>query len=138
MNNLDTTNSNSYEYITKHLELHILGGIKTNKLESLRITLSIQKLKDNNVLRHTLDLYNDNQVEKFVRKVAERLEIGTSVVRRTLQEVTKELENYRFLLIEEYEQANRPYFKELSATEEREAIKYLKRKDLLLKTNELI
>ena len=138
MNNLDTSNSNSYEYITKHLELHILGGIKTNKLESLRITLSIQKLKDNNILRHTLDLYNDNQVEKFVRKVAERLEIGTSVVRRTLQEVTKELENYRFLLIEEYEQANRPYFKELSATEEREAIKYLKRKDLLLKTNELI
>ena len=100
--------------------------------------MSIQKLKENNVLRHTLDFYNDNQVEKFVRKVAERLEIGTSVVRRTLQEVTKELENYRFLLIEEYEQANRPYFKELSAIEEREAIKYLKRKDLLLKTNELI
>jgi hypothetical protein len=138
MNKLDTTNTNNYEYTTKHLELHVLGGIKTNKLESLRITLSIQKLKENNVLRHTLDFYNDNQVEKFVRKVAERLEIGTSVVRRTLQEVTKELENYRFLLIEEYEQANRPYFKELSAIEEREAIKYLKRKDLLLKTNELI
>ena len=135
---LDTTNPNSYEYITKHLEIHILGGIKTNKLESLRITLSIQKLKHSNVLRHTLDLYNDNQVEKFVRKVAERLEIGTSIVRRTLQEVTKELENYRFLLIEQYEQANRPYFKELSATEEREAIKFLKRKDLLPKTNELI
>ena len=138
MNTLDTSNANNYEYITKHLELHILGGIKTNKLESLRITLSIQKLKNDNVLRHTLDLYNDNQVEKFVRKVAERLEIGTSVVRRTLQDVTKELENYRFLLIEEYEKANQPYFKELSLTEEREAIKYLKRKDLLLKTNELI
>ncbi len=134
----NTTNPNNYEYITKHLELHILGGIKTNKLESLRITLSIQKLKNNNVLRHTLDLYNDNQVEKFVRKVAERLEIGTSVVRRTLQDVTKELENYRFLLIEQYEASMMPYRKELSATEEREAIKFLKRKDLLLKTNELI
>ena len=93
---LDTTNPNSYEYKTKHLELHILGGIKTNKLESLRITLSLQKLKHDNVLRHTLDLYNDNQVEKFVRKVAERLEIGTSVARKTLQELTHELENYRF------------------------------------------
>jgi hypothetical protein len=138
MNKLDTSNSNNYEYITKHLELHILGGIKTNKLESLRITLSLQKLKHDNVLRHTLDLYNDNQVEKFVRKVAERLEIGTSVVRRTLQEVTKELENYRFLLIQQYEESMTPYKKELSATEEREAIKYLKRKDLLSKTNELI
>tara|TARA_B110000977_G_scaffold139852_1_gene177517 strand:+ start:1823 stop:3379 length:1557 start_codon:yes stop_codon:yes gene_type:complete len=146
---LDTSNSNNYEYVTKHLEIHILGGIKTNKLESLRITLSIQKShlptassqreeNYNNILRHTLDLYNDNQVEKFVRKVAERLEIGTSVVRRTLQDVTKELENYRFLLIQQYEEAHKPFFKELSATEEREAIKFLKRKDLLLKTNELI
>ena len=106
MNKLDTSNSNNYKYETKHLELHILGGIKTNKLESMRITLSIQKPKQNNILRHNIDLYNDNQVEKFVRKVAERLEIGTSVVRRTLQDVTKELENYRFLLIEQYEQAN--------------------------------
>ena len=134
----NTSNSNNYEYKTKHLELHILGGIKTNKLDTLRVTLAIQKLKQDNILRHTLDLYNDNQVEKFVRKVAERLEIGTSIVRRCLQEVTKELENYRFLLIQKYEEAHKPYFKELSAIEEREAIKYLKRKDLLLKTNELI
>lgn len=138
MNKLDTSNTNNYQYTTKHLEIHILGGIKTNKLESLRITLSIQKLKHDNVLRHTLDLYNDNQVEKFVRKVAERLEIGTSIVRRCLQEVTKELENYRFLLLQQYEESMTPYKKELSATEEREAIKFLKRKDLLLKTNELI
>jgi predicted transcriptional regulator len=138
MNTLDTSNSNNYQYLTKHLELHILGGIKTNKLESLRITLSIQKVKHDNILRHTLDLYNDNQVEKFVRKVAERLEIGTSVVRRTLQEVTKELENYRFLLLQEYEEANKPYIKELTIVEEKEAIKFLKRKDLLIKTNELI
>ena len=103
MNILDTSNSNNYKYTTKHLEIHILGGLKTNKLESMRITLSIQKLKQENILRHTIDLYNDNQVEKFVRKVAERLEVGTSIVRRTLQEVTKELENYRFLLLQEYE-----------------------------------
>ena len=102
---LDTTNGNNYEYTTKHLEIHILGGLKTNKLESLRVTISIQKLKQHNILRHNIDLYNDNQVEKFTRKIAERLEIGTSVARRTLQELTKELENYRFLLIDEYEKS---------------------------------
>ena len=138
MSTLNTTNPNNYNYTTKHLEIHILGGLKTNKLESLRVTISIQKPKEHNVLRHSIDLYNDNQVEKFTRKIAERLEIGTSVARRTLQELTRELENYRFLLIEQYEEAHRPYFKELSATEEREAIKFLKRKDLLSKTNELI
>lgn len=135
---LDTSNPNNYEYTTKHLEIHILGGLKLNKLESLRVTLSIQKPKQHNILRHSIDLYNDNQVEKFTRKVAERLEVGTSVARRTLQELTHELENYRFLLIEQQEQLNKPYFKELSATEKREAVKFLKRKDLLTKTNELI
>ena len=138
MDILNTANANNYEYTTKYLELHILGGIKTNKVESMRITLSIQKLKHDNVLRHTIDLYNDNQVEKLVRKIAERIEIGTSVVRRTLQDVTKELENYRFLLLEKEQEAFKPFYKELSATEEQEAIKFLKRKDLLLKTNELI
>tara|TARA_R110002074_G_scaffold402183_1_gene604312 strand:+ start:3211 stop:4788 length:1578 start_codon:yes stop_codon:yes gene_type:complete len=135
---LITTNPNNYEYITKHLEIHILGGIKTNKVESMRITLSIQKLKHENVLRHTIDLYNDNQSEKLVRKVAERLEIGTSVVRRTLQELTKELENHRFLLIEKEQEAHQPFYKELTATEQKDAEAFLKSKDLLDKTNTLI
>ncbi|WP_159246090.1 hypothetical protein [Tenacibaculum maritimum] len=138
MNNLDTTNTNNYSYITKHLEIHILGGIKTNKLESLRVTISIQKLKQHNILRQSIDLYNDNQVEKFVRKVAERLEIGTSVARKTLQELTQELENYRFLLISNEEQVNKPFIKQLSVSEEKEAIAFLKKRKLLASTNEYI
>jgi len=134
----NTSNPNNYEYQTKHLEIHILGGIKTNKLETLRITLSIQKPKQHNILRHSIDLYNDNQVEKLVRKIAERLEIGTSMVRRCLQELTHELENYRFLLIENEAQANQPYSKELNATELRAAEAFLKKKDLLNRTNDLI
>lgn len=135
---LDTANPNNYRYETKHLEIHILGGLKTNKLESLRITLSVQKPKQHNVVRHSIDLYNDNQVEKFTRTVAERLEIGTSVTRRTLQDLTRELENHRFLLIEKEASANAPYHKELSASELRTAEAFLKKKNLLEKTNELI
>jgi len=59
-------------------------------------------------------------------------------VRRCLQEVTKELENYRFLLIQQYEEAHKPNYKELSESERLSAIDFLKHKDLLLKTNELI
>ncbi len=138
MNNLETTNPNNYQYKTEHLEIHILGGIKLNKLESLRITLSIQKPKQHNILRHSLDLYNDNQVEKFVRKIAERLEIGTSVVRKTLQELTKELENYRFLLLKQEQQAAAPNYKDLTKVEKSKAIAFLESKNLLQRTNELI
>lgn len=135
---LDTSNSYNYKYETKHLEIHVLGGIKTNKLESLRVTLSIQKLKQHNVLRQSIDLYNDNLVEKLVRKCAERLEIGTSVVRKDLQSLTKELESYRFLLISNEEQLYKPYIKQPSAREQQAAEAFLKKGNLLERTNELI
>ena len=135
----DTSNPHSYQYTTKHLEIHILGGLKTSKLESMRVTLAINKPKSHNVLRHSLDLYNDNQVEKFVRRCAERLEVGTSVVRKTLQELTHELENYRFILLQKIEQqAAAPRVKELTASEVKEAEKLLKKEGLLALTNEYI
>ncbi|MDG5490635.1 hypothetical protein [Psychroserpens sp. SPM9] len=136
MNTLNTSNPNNYEYVTKYLEVHILGGIKTTKLETLRIALSVQKPKEHNVLRHSIDLYNDNQVEKLVRKIAERLEIGTSIARRTIQDLTRELENYRFILLEQSQVTS--IGKELTATETKKAETFLRSKNLLTKTNELI
>ena len=138
MNKLNTSNPYNYNYTTKALEIHILGGIKTNKLESLRVTLSIQKLKGHNVLRQSIDLYNDNLVEKLVRKCAERLEVGTSVVRKDLQELTRELENHRFLLIDTETESQQAFTKQLTAKEEKEAITFLQSKNLLEKTNEHI
>lgn len=139
---LDTTNPNNYSYKTKDIELHILGGLQLNKLESLRVTLSIEKLTKTkavlNILRQNIDLYNDNQVEKLVRKCAERLEIGTSVIRKTLQELTKALENYRFLLVNQQTELQKPFSKTLTATEEKAAITFLRSKNLLEKTNDLI
>lgn len=138
MNNLDTSNPYNYKYNTKSLEIHILGGIKTNKLESLRVTLSIQKVKAENILRQSIDLYNDNVVEKLVRKCAERLEVGTSVIRKDLQSLTKELENYRFLLLKQETEATQKTIKQLTTREEKQAITFLSSKNLLTKTNELI
>lgn len=77
-------------------------------------------------------------MEKLVRKCAERLEIGTSAIRKDLQALTRELENHRFLLLETETATNRPIVKQLSAREEKEAVKFLQSKNLLEKTNELI
>ena len=134
----DTSLPHNYRYETEKLEIHILGGLRVAKLDSLRITLSVQKQNHENIIRHSLDLYNDNQVEKFTRTVAERLEIGTSTIRKDLQSLTKELENHRFLLLEKEAAAHAPFYKELTATEERDAIRFLTSKNLLAKTNELI
>lgn len=137
MNNLNTTNPNNYEYITNHLEISVLGGIKLNHLDSLRVTLSINKVKSEIKLRHNIDLYNDNQVEKLVRKVAERIEIGTSIVRRTLQELTNELETYRLSQLDQ-EDASEFTIRELTNKELRAAEAFLKKDNLLQITNDLI
>lgn len=137
MNNLDTSNPNNYEYTTNHLEIHVLGGIKLNKLDSLRVTLSINKKEHHTKLRHNIDLYNDNQVEKLVRKTAERIEIGTSIVRRTLQELINELETYRLSQLEQEDEEEFSII-ELTTKEKSETIKFLKKPNLLKFTNDLI
>lgn len=134
---LNTDNLNSYTYETTHLLIEILGGIRLNHLDRLRVTISIQKQETHLKLRHNLDLYNDTQVEKLVRKIAERLEIGTSVVRRTLQDLINELEKYRLLQLAELE-ADKITVKTLTKAEEKEALKLLKSKNLLEETNKLI
>ncbi|MCF6297570.1 MAG: hypothetical protein L3J08_06255 [Flavobacteriaceae bacterium] len=63
-NILNTSNPNNYNYTTEYLEIHILGGLKTNKLESLRVTISIQKPKEHNILRHSIDLV-DNAIKRI-------------------------------------------------------------------------
>lgn len=134
---LNTTNPNNYEYLTNHLAISVLGGIKLNHLDSLRVTLSVKKVQSEIKLRHNVDLYNDNQVEKLVRKVAERVEIGTSIVRRTLQELTNELETYRLSQLDQ-EDAHEFTIRELTKQEEKEAVQFLKKPNLLQITNELI
>jgi len=134
---LDTTNPNHYTYATNHLEVEILGGIRLNNLDRLRTTISIKKVKDHNKLRHNLDLYNNNQVEKLVRSTAEQLEIGTSIVRRTLQELTNALETYRLSQLAELE-ADKITVKTLTKKEEQEALKLLTSNNLLETTNSLI
>ncbi|RVU90854.1 hypothetical protein EH230_08035 [Flavobacterium columnare] len=138
MNNLNTTNPNHYIYETKHLKISILGGIKFNSLEALRVTLGIQKLKSEQVLRQNIDLYNDTSIEKLTRKVAERLEIGTTIVRRDLDQLTNELENYR---LQEVEQQGKLYEKQVKILTEKEikdAKEFLAQDKLIDKTQELI
>ncbi|MET3047427.1 hypothetical protein [Flavobacterium covae] len=137
-NNLNTTNPNHYIYETKHLKIAILGGIRFNNLEALRVTLGIQKLKSEQVLRQNIDLYNDTGIEKLTRKVAERLEIGTTIVRRDLDSLTNELENYR---LQEVENQNKIYEKPVKVLTEKEikqAKEFLAQENLIAKTNELI
>ena len=82
---IDTTNPDAITYQTDELVFTILGGIRLEGLDRLRVTLrtAVSHRKFPHYLNNpdmaalpmhqSLDLYNDNQVEKLTRKIAERL-----------------------------------------------------------------
>ena len=121
------------------LQLTILGGIKLEGLDRMRVTIKVQLQESSRPpVRHNLDLYNDTQLEKFIRKCAERLEIGTSIISASLSKLTEELEKYRLNRIKQEQENLKPKFKKLNLGEIEAAETFLKSKDLLTKTNELI
>jgi len=137
---LDTTNSDHILYTHEMLEIAILGGIRTDLLDRMRVTL---KIKVEHVagsglsLRHNLDLYNTLQVDKIIRLVAERLEIGTSVTTAALMELIDLLETYR---LEEREKAEaletQDQKKALTPEEIKAAQQYLSAPNLMNRTKE--
>jgi len=132
------TNPESLIYQNEILQLTVLGGIKLDGLDRMRATLKIE-LKNTSIppVRHNLDLYNDTQTEKLIRKTAEKLEIGTSVIAASLAELTEQLEAYR---IEQIKNAapEMPQRPTLTAEQRKEAEDFLKSKNLMQQTNELI
>ena len=136
--NINTENPEQLIYENEILNITVLGGIKLEGLDRMRVTLKVELNQSSRpAVRHNLDLYNDTQLEKFIRKVAEKHEVGTSVVAAVLSELTENLESYRLEKIKEAEDDTfKP--KKLTEQETEAAIQFLKQPNLLEKTNELI
>ena len=72
-------NTNNKDYITwqyEQLQFAILGGIKVEGLDRLRITIKVSYKQI--TIRHNLDLYNDSSVDRLVKRCAERFSLGTN------------------------------------------------------------
>ena len=128
-------NVNNPDYITYTTENHhftLLGGINLQQLDRLRVTLKISF--ENRSIRHTLDLYHSDYVEKFIQKAAEKLETGSSLLSRAMDELTDKVEQYRLSKIESQKQ-QKPKQRQLTEQRYRKAVNYLKQKNLLERTN---
>ena len=121
------------EYKTEILHITILGGIKINGLDRLRVTLKITNESDKMALRHSLDLYNHKHLSEWVERIADHFDLQRQQVHNQLGQMITELETYRWEKIE----ALKPKEKEkekLSPAEEKAAIKYLKNPSLIKNT----
>lgn len=147
---INVTSADAITYSTDELGFTILGGIRLDGLDRMRVTMKIEvinrKLQHylnnpelaNLAIRHNLDLYNDVHVEKLIRKAAERLEVGTSQLAKAIADITSQLELYRLQQIEQQQKARGEKIKVLSDEERKAAIEFLSKPGLMQRTGELI
>jgi DNA primase len=134
---LNTRNPEFITYTTDELQIIILGGINLQQLDRLRITVKISRTDTGDPLhsiRHTLDLYHSDYLEKFINKACEQLETGTNVLKRAIAELTEQIEQYRLSKIESLKEL-KPKQRQLTEQRQRKAINYLKAPKLMERTN---
>jgi len=133
---LNVNNPDFITYTTDELQIIILGGINLQQLDRLRMTIKISRTDRAcpvSTIRHTLDLYHSDYLEKFIGKASEQLEIGTSILKRTLAELTDQIEKYRLSRIESQKE-QKPQERKLTDNRIKRAIKYLSSKNLMERT----
>jgi hypothetical protein len=146
---LNTENKDALQFTTEEIGYTILGGINTNHLDRMRVTIKIEVINRKYpdfmqneelagiALRANIDLYHDVQTEKLIRRTAERLEVGTSQLYSGIAQLTEQLEKYRLQLIEK-ELDTKPKPKTLTNEEQQQAINFLTTKNLSQTTNDLL
>ncbi len=134
-NELIIIDQQQLQYENEILKLTVLGGIRLEGLDRMRVTIKVDlKESPRPPFRHTVDLYNDTQLEKFIRKCAEKLEIGTTIIAASLSELTEKLEQYRLEQIKQQTENNKPKIKPLTEQQRKEATEYLQQPNLLEQT----
>ncbi len=134
---LDTTNKNNFVFEYEDLEISIPGGLNDEKPERLRVTVKINRKGSFNAVRHSLNLFSYNELEKFVIRTSHLLEMDDRTIRKAFIHLTNALEEYRLeIQSQEVEESFDDY--KLPEEEYEEAEAFLKSEDLLTKTNDLI
>jgi hypothetical protein len=147
---INTSNPDAIAYQTEELGFTILGGIRLDGLDRMRVTLKVEVLNRKFrhyldhpdiaglVIRQNLDLYNHHQVEKLCRLIADRLEVGLTPVVQALGEITDQLELYRLQQLETRRQEQEKPLRALTEAEQQAAMPFLQQPDLLQSTNDII
>jgi hypothetical protein len=130
---LISTNEDLLVFSTELLEFQLLGGIKYSQLDALRVTMRIEK-KDFNIFRHSLNLYNQKAVEQLLEMLSDRFSLEVKELDYLIAELTEQLESFRMQKLN-YLTSPKTEAKELTDAEVKQAKQYLKRKDLMQRTN---
>lgn len=133
---LNTNNPDNIQYRYEALDFTVMGGIRLEGLHQLKSTLKVSHKQRS--FRHNLDLYNDAQLDRYIRRSSQKLELGPSYLETAVNVLIDELENYRLNELENLKLKSEKALKVLTAEEQEQAITFLKSGNLLQLTNEYI
>lgn len=133
---LNTINPENIRYTYESLDFTVMGGIRLEGLHQLKSTLKVAHKQHS--FRHSLDLYNDAQLDRYIRRGAQKLELGPSYLETAVNTLIDELENYRLKELENLKLKSVKEIKQLTEQEKEAAQVFLQSTDLLQKTNDCI
>jgi DNA primase len=133
---LSTTNPHKIKYSSDTADYYIQGGLPKTT-DHLKIMLVIESKATGIKARNKIDLYEDKQVEKLCKEVAEKLQLRKDVLETDLYKLTDLLESH----IEEQTKATedgQPTNVILTVKERSELETFLKQPKLIKRLNELL
>ncbi|MBA2581987.1 MAG: toprim domain-containing protein, partial [Bacteroidetes bacterium] len=91
---LDTKNPFKIRYTSQTANYYIQGGI-SKVLDNMKVTLVVENLQSLLKSRNKVDLYEDRQVEKLCKEVAEKLSLRKDLLEADLYKLTDLLDELR-------------------------------------------
>ena len=119
---------NFITYQTELFNIDVLGGVDLTQVERMICTLRVS-YGNYPPMRYTLDLYSDNQTDKLIRTICQKWELTLLEVSKTIHKCICELESYKLERLK-YPKGKELSTFEMSEDEEKEALQYLKDKNL--------
>ena len=134
-NQLNTSNPNKLIYETSALRFTIWGGIEKDNLHRQKVNLLVELVAGSfKYYQDDVNLYSNAQLQRFIKGVAEELETSSTIVKNTLRELSSQLAAYRIKLTEDERKALQPKIYQMTGEEERQAMNFLKGKQLVKST----
>lgn len=138
---INIENKDHLKFAEGFLLMEVLGGVNMEKADRLRVTLKTSRnplLSPLHVYRNTIDLYNSNQIERYIKEACENLDMSTNDVKLPIYMLIDSLEKYRIDVRKEFlKERVAPKIK-LTPTEKRDSLKLLNDKKLLDKIGVLL
>jgi DNA primase len=135
---LNTDNRNNLIYQSHIATYEVKGGVRTapKDLDSLKVTLAITS-DEGRRSRQKLDLYEDKQIGRCARAVAEKISLRADLIELDLDRLTELLEAHRETIRSEVKREETTKIT-VNQTDRKRCLQFLKAPDLLTRINELI